>query len=150
MFEPSKNCLKLLRTLRIFWELFKTSENCLKLPRTVWDLQELSKNVLELLDTSKNYVRYREHFTRNHGRERWPFRTIVKELFSFFNFFWKCILNWLEKYVKKTQVDLNRWNICLKFTSALITIFSKAYFQTPLSRRNFSNDVLMFDYLFSV
>ena len=70
--ETSENCLKLPRTVWEFWELPETSENCLKIPRTVWEFPELSKNFLELFDTSVNYLRFWEHLTRNNGREQWP------------------------------------------------------------------------------
>ena len=81
-FKSSENCLKLPRTVEKFRELFETSENCLKLPRTVSDFRELSKNLLKLFDTSENYVRFWEHFTRNRGREQWSFRAIVQNICS--------------------------------------------------------------------
>ena len=99
-----EKCLKIPRTVWDFRELFETSENCLKIPttvwdsenclkllRTVWDFPELSKNFLKLFNTSKNYVRFWEHFTKNHGREQWPFRAIV--VFTLWCCYQKCIQN---------------------------------------------------------
>ena len=73
----NRGLFKIAGTVRDFTEPSKASENCLKLPRAV-------QNFLELIDTSKNYVRFSKHFTRNFGREQWTFRAIVIKKAIFF------------------------------------------------------------------
>ena len=64
MYESSKNCLKLTRTVWHFQELSKNSENCLNFPRTVWGFRELFESprtvwdLRELFESSENILKF--------------------------------------------------------------------------------------------